>query len=357
MVASTTRTELSLAVRNLKLLVFFLCKIAGLFHLAQWITRDRLRILCYHGFALADEAKFRPKLFITAKQFEQRLATVRRYRLNVLPLDEAIDHLYSHSLPDNSASITIDDGFHSVHRLAVPCLRAQGFPATVYVTTYYVANPHPIFRLVVQYMFWKTRKRRLLRIQAPWTTRESIDLSDAAEKEQAVWDCINFGERECTEEMRHAICEQLGTLLETPYEDIKQHKLLHLMNPDELRTLADANIGIELHTHRHTFPSNNQSLAEREITDNRAALQRWIATEGRHFCYPSGLWDKRQWVWLDNLGIKSSTTCMPGLNSPKTPRHALRRFLDSEDVHQLEFEAAITGFTDLLRHGWSSDSA
>lgn len=343
-------------MRNLKLLVFFLCKLAGLFYLAQWITRDRLRILCYHGFALSDEAEFRPKLFITVKRFEQRLATIRRYRLNVLPLDEAIHRLYSHSLPDNSASITIDDGFHSVYRLAAPCLHARGLPATVYVTTYYVENPHPIFRLVVQYMFWKTRKRQLLLKHAPWSTRDAIDLSNPAEREKAVWDCITFGERECTEETRHAICEQLGTLLETPYEDIVRQKLLHLMSPDELRALKDANIAIELHTHRHTFPSDNQSLAEREITDNRAALKRWITTECRHFCYPSGLWDKQQWVWLDSMRIKSSTTCMPGLNSSQTPRHALRRFLDSEDVHQLEFEAAITGFTDLLFHGRSGDS-
>ena len=125
--------------------------------------------------------------------------------------------------------------------------------------------------------------------------------------------------------------------------------MLHLMTPEELRALADAKVHVELHTHRHTFPSDNQALAEREIADNRAALKRWLSLETRHFCYPSGMWDERQWAWLESMNVKSSTTCVPGLNSHDTPRHALRRFLDGENIHELEFEAALSGFSDLLR--------
>ena len=35
-------------------------------------------------------------------------------------------------------------------------LKEFGFTATVYVTTYYVQRNHPIYRLALQYMFWKT---------------------------------------------------------------------------------------------------------------------------------------------------------------------------------------------------------
>lgn len=336
-------------MRNLKLFLLFMCKMVGLFHFAQWATRNRLRILCYHGFALEDETAFRPKLFIQPAQFEQRLAAIKRYRLRVLPLSESIERLYSRSLPKHSVSITIDDGFHSVHSLAVPRLQLYGYPASVYVTTYYVEKPNPIFRLVVQYMFWKTRKRKLVLKDIPWSMCQVVDLSDPVQVEKAMWDCINYGEGECTEEMRCAISEELGRLLETPYGDIVRSRILHLMTPEELRSLADAKVDVELHTHRHTFSGDDQVLAEREITDNRVALKRWVVSEKSHFCYPSGLWNERQWAWLDSMRIKSSTTCLPGLNSSATPRHALRRFLDGEHVHQLEFEAALTGFSDLIR--------
>ena len=55
-----------------KIIFLFLCKALGLFRLAHWSTRGRLKILCYHGFELLDETRFRPQLFITLAQFEQR---------------------------------------------------------------------------------------------------------------------------------------------------------------------------------------------------------------------------------------------------------------------------------------------
>jgi hypothetical protein len=41
------------------------------------------------------------------------------------------------------------------------------------------------------------------------------------------------------------------------------------------------------------------------------------------------------------------------LNGAETPRLALRRFLDGEDVAQIEFEAEISGFAELARQARS----
>ncbi len=336
-------------MRKIKLILFFLCKVVGLFHLAQWITRNHLKIICYHGFEIYDEADFRPKLFIELKKFEKRLASIKRYGFRVLPLNEAVDKLYSRNLPEYAAVITIDDGFHSFHHLAVPCLQRYGYPATVYVTTYYVEKPNPVFRLVVQYMFWKTNKQQLILKNVPWSTNKMIDLSDGLQKEKAIRDCINYGEHKCTEKMKCKICKTLGVLLEVPYEKIVRSKILNLMTPDELQSLAAAKVDVELHTHRHTFPSNDLARAEKEIIDNQSVLKKCLMVESRHFCYPSNLWNKRQWSLLNSMHVKSSTTCDPGLNSHKTPRHALRRFLDGQYFHQLEFEASLSGFSDLMK--------
>jgi len=332
------------SMRKFKVAMLSIARRLGLFRIALWLTRDRLRILCYHGFALRDEGEFRPGMFMSRDTFEARLDTLRQYGFRVLPLGESIERLYAGTLPDRTLAITVDDGFHSVRQIAAPALASRGLPATVYVTTYYVEKPSPIFRLVVQYMFWKTPCRTLSLENVPWAAGGEIDLTDPAQAERAVWDCIRYGETQCSEEQRGELSRRLGDLLAVPYAQIEAVRILHLMTPQELRELADKGIDVQLHTHRHVFPQDAMASAEREIADNRAALSR-ILGQGSfdQFCYPSGVWAEHQWAWLDRMGVKASTTCLRGLNSPATPRHALRRLLDSEDVHQVEFEAYLAG--------------
>jgi peptidoglycan/xylan/chitin deacetylase (PgdA/CDA1 family) len=335
-------------MRSLKLSLLFIARSLGLFRLASWLTRGRLKILCYHGFALDDEAAFWPTVFIRPSTFEARLETLRRYGFRVLPLGEGVERLYAGTLPDRSVVITVDDGFHSVRRVAVPALERRRLTATVYVTTYYVEHANPIFRLVVQYMFWKTPRRTLLLEDVPWSEDTEVDLSDRTQQEAAAWNCIRYGETQCTEEERCAIGRRLGELLEVPYGKIEADRILHLMTPQELRELAGKGIDIQLHTHRHVFPQDDRARAEREIEDNRAALRRMLGNRSfEHFCYPSGLWAENQWAWLTGAGVKTSTTCLHGFNSRHSPPQALRRYLDAEEIHALEFEAFLTGFSEV----------
>ncbi|WP_164886655.1 polysaccharide deacetylase family protein [Piscinibacter defluvii] len=298
---------------------------------------------------MGDEAVFRPKLFITREVFERRMAFLRRQGVRVLPLDQAVNEMYEGRLPDNSVSITIDDGFHSVAGVAAPVLSRHGFPSTVYVTSYYVKHAVPVFRLVVQYMFWKTGCRRISFVGCDWHPDGEIDLSNSSSRERLAEQCIRHGEALEDEDQRMRLCKQLGQLLDVPFQGIVEQRILHLMTPEELRGLRAHAMDVQLHTHRHRFPLDSEAGARQEIEDNRRSLAEWLpSAQFVHFCYPSGIWDSRQWQCLDAMGVKSATTCVPGLNSAATPRHALHRFLDGDDIHPLEFEAAVSGFSDLI---------
>jgi peptidoglycan/xylan/chitin deacetylase (PgdA/CDA1 family) len=337
-------------MRSAKIVLLLACKWLGLFRLARHYTRHRLRILCYHGFELADETGFRPKLFIKAATFERRLRTLRRTGCAVIALDDAVERLSRGTLPPNAVAITFDDGFYGLYAIGFPLLKRAGYPATLYATTYYMQHPEPIFRLAVQYIFWKTTRSRMDVGTLLGGTEEIVDLAAAARAQACMWRIIDAGERFDSERQRQELCEALGARLAVPYADMVRSRILSLVNPTELRVLADGLVSIELHTHRHRFPADDRATAQAEIADNRAALARWLPGKGRsHFCYPSGLWEPQQWPWLEELGVHTATTCLPGLNDIATPRHALRRFLDGENIHQLEFEAAVSGFSELMR--------
>jgi len=176
-----------------------------------------------------------------------------------------------------------------------------------------------------------------------------VNVPSPVNTESATSACIEFGRRLGSESERQELCRLLGQQLDVPYDQIVNSRILTLMNAEDFATLPGSRIDVQLHTHRHVFPSDDRAAADREISDNRAALLTLSPGIKRHFCYPSGIWHRCQWEWLDEMGIRSSTTCVPGLNDGNTPRHALRRFLDGDNIHQLEFEAALSGFSEVFR--------
>lgn len=334
---------------QLKILFFHISKMLGLFHLARFLMRRRLLILCFHGIALGDEAAFRPSLFLDEKRFRQRLDTLRRHRFPVYRLDDALEGMNTAELASNPVVITIDDGFYNALAKAAPILHEQGLPATLYVTTYYVQHPAPIFRLVVQYLFWKTERGRLEPLSAPWSSAQPVDLADAAASYRAMWEIIDYGEQACDEAGREQICRRLGEALGVDYGAIIASRILGLLRPEELAQIEGLGVDLQLHTHRHRLPPGDEQACHKELRDNRAYLEQVLGTRKVHLCYPSGEWDQHLWPCLEDEGIESAVTCEPGLNTPETPRLVLYRVLDRDDLSQIEFEAELFGFCELLR--------
>ena len=342
------RSRLVEAYLSAKRLLYTLCKLIGLFSLASLVTRRALRIVSYHGFSLADETEFSRRTFINPGTFEKRMELLRKEGYRVLDLGEALERLERRTLPRRSVVITIDDGFYGTYAHAFSILRACGFPATVYVTTYYAAAGNPVFGLAVQYLFWKT-KRKTLDLEGLGTRRTGVvSLEKDAEKTECLWEIIRFGDAECDERRRVALCRMLGRRLDVDYELLVERRLMAIMNLEQIRELSSAGIDIELHTHRHAFPEN-RTHALREIVDNREALEPFVAGPRFHFCYPNGVWSRGQWPWLSEAGIRSAVTCDRGLNYPGTPPYALKRFGDDEGLSRIEFEAELSGFADILR--------
>jgi peptidoglycan/xylan/chitin deacetylase (PgdA/CDA1 family) len=326
-----------------------ICRALGLFWLARQLKGRSLVILGYHGFELADEDVYKYSLFMSERTLTARLDSIRRMGFSVLQLPEALELLDRDMLPRNALCITIDDGFYATYAVAAPALLRLQMPATVYTATYYVETQNPVFRLTVQYMFGKTRLKRLEIRDRDWADNQVVDLTDSGSFDRLVAGIVRYGMDRCDEAGREMIARELGDLLDVDYGWIKRTRLLSLMNPAEIRDLASKGMDIELHTHTHRFPQDSEQAAKQEIRRNRAILEHILGRPVDHFCYPNGLWARHQWVWLEDLGIKSATICQPGLNRKDSPRFALRRLVDSENISQVRFEAEISGFIEVAR--------
>lgn len=102
-------------------------------------------ILAYGRFGEDDT----PSTSIRLDQFEDHLAELASGDYNVLPLPRVVAALREgRPLPDRTVVITIDEAWRSVHREALPRLRAAGLPFTLFVST------DPIDRGTATHMSW-----------------------------------------------------------------------------------------------------------------------------------------------------------------------------------------------------------
>lgn len=336
-------------LRNAKLATLRFLKKVGVFELvanSSW-RQKRLLILCYHGVSLEDEHRWRPALYMESQQLQQHFEVLKNQRCSVLPLGEALQRLRTRTLPQRSVVITFDDGTYDFYQRAYPLLQRYGYPATVYLTTYYSSCELPVFNLICSYMLWK-RRGEVMPDGAGIGLSGVLDLRTESTRHEVVLRLIEMTEREhMTGRQKDDVAARLAAFLSLDFASLKSKRILQLMRVRELREIAGNGMDIQLHTHRHRTPEEEE-LFRREIQDNRQCIQELISTEAVHFCYPSGVYRPKFLPWLKKEGVVSATTCDPGLATPHSESLLLPRFIDNQRRTQIDLESWITGVGDLL---------
>lgn len=306
--------------------------------------RKRLLILSYHGVSLNDEHLWNPSLYVRAPVLRGRLAYLREAGYNVIGLDEAVRRLYDGSLPPCSVVITFDDGFYDFYRAAFPLLREFGYPATVYLTTYYSEFNRPVFDPMADYLLWKGRGRRLV---LPGVLNEPVELDDHGRADAGHRMRVFARASGLSGEAKDRLLATLADKVGIDYEALCRDRILHIMTPAEARDVASNGIGLELHMHRHRVSKNRGTFLQ-EIEENRRRIRALSNAEPSHFCYPGGFILPEFPVWLREAGIYSATTCKPGICSPRSSPWMLPRFVDSDSNTMLDFSSWTTGVRTLL---------
>lgn len=319
----------------------------GVARVAAGLTRGELRILCYHGLTEHDEADFSPVLFMRRATFARRMEWLARSPYRVVPLQQGLADLYSGRLEPRSVVLTFDDGWTGIGQYGWPILRSLGLPFTVYVSSYYMTTGHPVFNVAMRYLFWRARS-------IGRHAREFVDIygavgSSAATDDRSLEDgLIAYGESRPAEE-RTDLIRMAAEWVGEDAQGLVASRRFGFMSPREVAELAGAGVDIQLHTHRHRFPVGDRAGALQELADNRAALDQLCAGPLEHFCYPSGVYDARQFEWLETAGVRSATTTDTGLARATCSPFALPRLLDSDALPDVVFRAEVSGLLPLVR--------
>lgn len=320
------------ARKRLKIACLHVAKTLGLFALARRATGSGVRILAYHGIWLADDGFAGDAMFMRASTFKARLDCLLALGYPVISLDDAVDALSGkRAIAPASVVITMDDGWFGSYAEMMPVLLERGMPATLYCDTKHVLVACPIAHVMASYC------------------RKLTPMERIGESEEALY-------RDATDVSRPISARLVSTkafcrAVSVDPDDHIRCRTFDYMTASELRDVGRYGVRIELHTHKHNLGDFSNSSVREEIDLNRHHLATLLDTEPesfKHFCYPSGLSSPDVAAALDVMGIASSTTTTPGLAFRSAHRQMLPRFLDGDHVTMIEFEAEMSGFSDLV---------
>ena len=335
-------------LRSAKLLTLNVGKSIGAFQIlsrSDW-RRNHLLILAYHGVSLDDEHLWNPDLYIRPDYFRSRMQALKDYGCHVLPLAEGLERLEDGTLPKCSVVLTFDDGASDFYHRAYPILREFGWPATVYLTSYYCNYNRPVFDVMCSYLLWKARGR-VWDVKGLLNTVTSLDLRSTAGRASATVAIREFSRRErFSAREKDELLTSLAERLSIDYQAILSKRILHLLSVEELSTLAAEGVDIQLHTHRHHAPRTRDSFML-ELGENKDFISRFTKLP-HHFSYPDGAYADCYGPWLDACDVISATTCEPGLATNHSNPFKLPRLIDTSSLRLVELEGWISGFSNFL---------
>lgn len=327
-----------------KIACLFIIKSCGGFWLTRQFNKGNTCVLCYHGFAYDDEYLFRPKLFMRPQTFARRMEWLKNSNYEVVSLQDAVAH---DGEGKNRIALTMDDGWAGTYELVDDVLSKYQFPLMLYVTSYYVEKQGAVINVALAYILWRSLGKTLIVNNADIGLNKSYVISNDNRNNIVNELCEAIDTLENTSDRQQILMDISRELNVTLM--VNARLLFRLLSKEELTKLLASNVDLQLHSHRHCSPQNEDSF-QQEIAQNRDYLQQIVPnTLLEHFCYPSGEYYTKQLAWLEKNAIKTSTTISSGMFNKDTDLLQIPRFLDGEDVHQLEFEAELCGLTTFIR--------
>ena len=225
---------------------------------------------------------------------------------NVLPLYDAVQLIGTGRMPPRAVCITFDDGYRSVHDLALPILRELKLPATVFVTSGYVGGGN----------MWNDR----IIEAAQKLSSSQLDLSEIG---LGAYSLASLGDRKqtvsrLTEASKYLPPDARAGLIRRLEHLVGDQLDADLMlTPAMVVELDRAGIEIGAHTISHPILTSLTDDSSRlEIEGGKQELEAIIGKPVRLFAYPNGKagkdFDQRHTSMAREAGFAAAFTTAVG---------------------------------------------
>lgn len=241
-------------------------------------------IFMYHG--VTDSKDIRTNFFgkhVYVELFKKQLECISRY-FKIVSLDDLIVKLRDDTLTENSAVITLDDGYRNNFTVAYPILKSFKAPATIFLTTGFIDSERWFWADKLEYVIMNTRFP-ILTLRSMGT---SFDLSNLSLKRQAIIE-IKKKLKQCNGVTLSNSIDEIYSRCDV--EDKKPFGNYECLKWHEIIEMSKDNISFGAHTVNHIILSRYLfDIAKREIGQSQRIIQEKIMKPVRTFCYPNGIY-------------------------------------------------------------------
>lgn len=246
---------------------------------AQWLSPSgpsaRLSVLIFHRVLPAPDVLFPDEMH--ARRFDEICGWLAQW-FNVLPLDAAVAHLKTGSLPARAACITFDDGYADNFHVAMPILQRHGLKATFFIATGFLDGGLMWNDTVIESV--RACSNAVLELSS--LGLGSHPLGSMNERQAAIATLLGQIKYRSIEE-RIAITGQIASQAQVHLP----HNLM--MTSQEVKGMRLAGMQIGAHTINHPILARlDVDEAHREIVGSKIFLEQLLGERVGLFAYPNG---------------------------------------------------------------------
>lgn len=324
---------------------------SGFLHLYRWIKslnkKQEVLVLVYHRVLGDQEVNNLDIGVISAspKNFGEQMKYISN-NYTVISLDHFIEHIQNKTkLPEDSVIITFDDGYRDNYINAYPILKKYGLTATIFLTTWYIANTDLLWWDKVAYMINETK---CMDFELPGLGRYSLKTD--IKRAEAIW-CVQEKLKRMGEGEKNLLLGKLSDTLSVEIPGDLGRGLF--MSWDEVREMSEGGISFGAHTVTHAILTEvSLKEAREEIHESKKKIYNELGKPVKSFAYPNGdAADFNEDIKeiLKDEGFTCAVISSYGINDLETDPYELRRIMiDNFDTLHV-FESKVLGIFGSLK--------
>jgi peptidoglycan/xylan/chitin deacetylase (PgdA/CDA1 family) len=271
-------------------------------------------------------ARFQPlkSREITPKFLDRTIKALKRWKFDIVSLDEVCQRSVRLAAPRRFVSLTFDGGYKDLIASAYPVLSRHGVPFTVYVPTAFPDGLGEAWWLALEAVIARESRVSLVMDRK----ERHFDIASTSEKYQ-LYDFLSGWMRTLAPTDLSAAIKDLCSRYSVDLAALSREASLDW--DDLARLAADPLVTIGSGTVNYPVLSNlKDAAALREMTMGKAVAHTAFHRDIRHFAYPFGdraSWRRQHIAMAEEAGFTSAVSAISGVveTEGRTNLHALPR--------------------------------